>query len=345
MLVLLISGRLQRLSGVRGRAAILLVATFYAWTFVSGNGRYFLPGMLIVAPILVALLQDLPGTQTFKSLLLTFIVVIHSYFVVDVFNPSPWSVSRWYDGDAIALSQSPLRESPAVFLKVASNSYSVLTPHFHPESRWAMLGDHLRLEEKSFERRQLEVILGSDLPKYVMVVQGADLEDDIGQPIPEIRTAIQYSLRPYGLQTSGEACETISAKDNAAGHSGGGSLANAEGFWFCKIRRVGEIATTTIEQSPIPIERRAVLAKIEAACPRFFPPGSGYDAHGAGRSRRSYKSTDVSAFIMPDGMVSYRYMRTLNRSPIGTEVEILQDRIKIPCERIEGRYRPPWMRD
>jgi hypothetical protein len=345
VLTILAFGQLRHMSSVRGRALVFLVVSFYGWTFVSGNGRYFLPGLLLAAPILVSLWQDLPGTRTFRSLFLGLIVALHGYVIVDFYTPAPWSVSRWYNGKAIALSKSRIREEPAVFLKVASNSYSALTPHFHPQSRWAMLGDHLRLEDSSFERRRLESLLSSDLPKYVFTVQGADIEDELGQPTPEIRAAIRTSLEPYGVQMTGEACESVSAKENAAGHKDGGSLANAEGFWFCKITRTGSINIARATTTPIPIERQAVLAKLEAACPRFFSSGSGYDAHSDGKSRRTYKGTDLSVFVGVDGAVSYRYMRTLNRTMIGTEVEILEGRVEIPCQRLQGRYRPPWLRD
>jgi hypothetical protein len=343
--VILTLGKLGRLSSVRARALVFLVVSFYCWAFVSGNGRYFLPGLLLVGPMLVSLWQDLPGTRTFRSLFLGLIVALHAYVIADFYTPAPWSVSRWYDGDAIALSKSPIRETPAAFLKVASNSYSALVPHFHPQSRWAMLGDHLHMDDSSFERRQLESLLSSDLPKYIFAVQGSDIEDELGQPTPEIRAAIRASLAPYGIQMTGEACDLISAKENAAGHKDGGSLANAEGFWFCKITRVGSIDKSRAKSTPLPPKRQAVLAKLEAECPRFFSPGSGYDAHSDGKSRRTYKGTDMSVFVSVDGGVSYRYMRTLNRTMIGTELEILEGRVEIPCQRLAGRYRPPWLRE
>ncbi len=342
---LLLFRKLGRLSETRWRALAFLVVTFYLWTFVSGNGRYFLPGLLIVAPLFVALCQDLPGTRSFRWFFISLVVAAHSYAVVDFYTPSPWSVGRWYEGDAIALSQSHLRESPAVFVKVSGNSYSALTPHFHPQSRWAMLGDHLRLDAASFERKQLESMFASELPKYVMIVQGADIEDELGQPMPEIRKGTQSALASYGIETTGEACDIVSARDNGRGFPGGGSLANADGFWFCKFRRIGPIHSAPLAQSYMPASRIAVFEKVETGCPRFFPSGSGYDAHADDRSRRSYKSTDIAVFITPGGNVSYRYMRNLNRTHIGTEREILLGSVAIPCTRLDGRYRPPWLRD
>ena len=338
-----LSGGMRRLTSAQLRATAFMVISFYLWTFVSGNGRYFLPGLLIVGPILVALFSQLPGTKVFKTLLLLLASGLHFAVILDFYREAPWSVSRWYRGDAIALSPSPLRKQPALFLKVSANSYSALVPHFHPQSQWVMLGGHLNRATDSHDFVRLEGVLDSKLPKYAVTVKGADVEDERGQPLPEIRVATRAGLRPYGLDTTDDDCLSISTNANPGGLDRDSRLSNAQGFWFCPVVRVAALGTQTNQQSVLPRERQTLFEHFERACPRFFPPGSGWDTQFDGVSRRYYQSTDIRLYAAHDGSVYYQYFRNLKLTKVGQDESILRNEIEIPCSRIEGRYRPPWL--
>ena len=345
LLVALLHKRCSPLSSVQSRVVLLLVVVFYAWTFTSGNGRYFLPGLLLAGPVLVLFIRSLPISGWMRAFVILLILGLHVPTVVDLHHDDPWRVSEWHEGPAIGLAPSPLRQQPALFLKISANSFSALTPHFHPESRWVMLGGHLRRDIGSYERRRLSEVFASNLKAYAFAPKATDIMDTNGQPIPDIRRAIADVLAPYGFALTEADCQTIDVITSPTAPGRDARLGSAEGFWACPINRVGDIAKPEVATVVIPENHRAVFERFERACPRFFSPGGGQDNHFDGTSRRYYQGTDTQLQVWNDGMVAYRYQRSLNVTRVGDIQKILRNELELPCDRLVGRYRPPWSQD
>ena len=135
--IFLVSGRLRaRLSAPAWRTLIGLWLIFYLWTFFSGNGRYFMSGLLLAGPMLVLLAARLPFTHSMRLLLLAGLVGLQAMLVHQHFTHGMWALALWRDGPGVALEESPIKHEPALFVTISSVSHSALVPQFHPRSRW-----------------------------------------------------------------------------------------------------------------------------------------------------------------------------------------------------------------
>lgn len=327
------------------RVPLALAICFYVWTYVSGNGRYFLPGLLLVGPVLILLIKSLPASRAMRCSLVGLAAAVQVYMIMDVYQGDPWRVSQWHDGAAIGLAESPIRREPALFLKIGANSYSGLTPHFHPDSRWIMLGNHLRRVHGSYERVKLDNAFASGLRAYAFAPMANEIADSQRQPVPDIRRSINDVLAEYGFALNNETCSVIEVNMNPATPEPDSRLGTAEGFWACPIRKVGDISQDSAAGVVLPESHQRIFSQIEQACPRFFPPNSGLDTHFDGVSRRYYQATDIRLQMWTDGPVAYQYLRSPGFTKIGTEQQVSRREVEVPCGRFVGRYRPPWGAD
>jgi hypothetical protein len=344
ILALAFRKRCTKWSSVQWRVVIVLVITFYVWTFASGNGRYFLPGLLLAGPVLVLMMRTLPITRLMRGFLIALFLVLHLALIMDFYHEDPWRVSEWREGAAIGLTSSPLRDEPALFLKTSANSYSAVTPHFHPDSRWVMLGKHLGRDIGSYDRQRLSEAFSSNLPKYAFAPKAGEISDEAGQPVLDIQRSIETVLAPYGFALVPKNCETIGVVI-AAVPGRDARLGTADGFWLCPIIRVGEIQESVTGNIQLPKNHQLAFERFEHVCPRFFSPGGGWDSHFEGISRRYYQGTDIRLQILDNGMVSYQYGRSFNFTRVAFDQNIIRGDVELPCARLAGRYRPPWLRD
>ena len=84
---------------------------------------------------------------------------------------------------------------------------------------------------------------------------------------------------------------------------------------------------------------------METACPKFFPRDGGKDTPVEEGWLRSYPGTEMRLFV-ERGVLYYAYYLTLVGTRVAPVVELQAANLPpIDCNRLEGRYRPPWLRD
>jgi hypothetical protein len=88
-----------------------------------------------------------------------------------------------------------------------------------------------------------------------------------------------------------------------------------------------------------------VFERVEQRCLRFFPPGDGKDQVLDGALLRHYPSSDVRVYIEGESIVYYRYFRALNSTVIGTVAQVRSGDFRLDCDKLAGRYQPPWQRE
>jgi hypothetical protein len=91
-------------------------------------------------------------------------------------------------------------------------------------------------------------------------------------------------------------------------------------------------------------ELNDVFARIEEHCPRYFPAGNALTRASDDGVARQYSHSDTTLSINHAGAVYFKNMRALNPTQLGTTSDIRAGRFRLDCDRLPGRYVPPWAR-
>jgi hypothetical protein len=327
----------------QGMLLLGLMVCFYVWTWVSGNGRYFIWGLLMVGPLVVVAGRQLRATLAMRNtvilgvLLLQFVAVWFSYI------PNAWSLRPWSHGPGLALAETPLKTEPAVFLAFTSISYAVLVPQMHPASRWVHLVGQMEVGPEKFEYPAILKVLEAPLPKYA-VVRATPLNRDVDlQPTEKARRSLVEKLARQGLKLAAATCEYVRTAD-AVRAVAAGEARRDEGFWFCPVVREGRIAAPG-EARPVAPELDDVFGIVERRCPAFFPPGQARTRRIDGAVERLYAYSEAHLTVADSREVYFRGDRALNATFVATIEDIRAGKFAIDCSHLPGRYLPPWRRD
>jgi hypothetical protein len=321
------------LTPAQWRLLLGLTVCFYVWTFVSGNARYFLWGLLVVGPLVVVVARRLPATRAMRNTVLVGVLAVQGAAISMTFEPNVWGLRPWIQGPGLDLAQHPVRERPAVFLTIGAISYSIVVPAMHPQSRWANIAGQQDLVPGMREHAQLQALLDGDLPVYVMVRANNLVLAEDGQPSPQARVVIARALQRQGLAFSGPPCQLVQTRQ-----------AQRQGFFFCPVQRMADPAAAPVT-TPVAPELDDVFASVEQRCPRFFPPGSAHTRQTEDAVVRHYSHSDTSVWVDEFGNVVFKNFRALNPSLIASVAEVRGGRFELDCVHLPGRYEPPWRRD
>jgi hypothetical protein len=250
---------------------------------------------------------------------------------------------------AAPLQASPLRDKPAVFLTASLQSYSVLVPLFHPESRWAHIAGQFNLLPGTTEWPRLQALLQSPLPIYVVVASGPGAVDAKRMLAGGRAHRLQGVLSHHGLVFSSAGCQMLlSALSNPDFIVSKGTLVQ-QGFWVCAVERESGQARNRVpasaatEAQPASAQAQALDA-VEQRCPRFFPPGGGRGSLLPGVHDREYPASDVRLWVDRYGDVNFYYFGAADATTLGTVEEVRAGRFSLPCGKLPGRYAPFWQR-
>lgn len=342
--LLLVSRRLRQLTPIQTRALLSLFLCVYLWTFSSGNGRYFIPGLVLVGPLLVVGLCALPGSRSLIAFLLLLCVALQTAVTASFFRQAPWAIAWVKDGVNLPIIDSEHRTKPAVFFSLGGNSHSALVPLFGPGARWTNVAGHYRPIVGGREHAKLQELLNSELPKYAVVPKKIAASTEARQPTEHTRASIESLFRPVGLTLLPKPCEVLTFKSTANGREQQSvAYGDIAGFWLCPVdRSVVPDARNTVA---LPERYKVVLEAIENSCPRFFPSGGGLDEYANDVFVRHYSGSDTQLRIHPDESVYYGYYRTFAATRIGKLDDIASNRISVPCSKLAGRYQVPWLRE
>jgi hypothetical protein len=334
------SGRFGKLATAEHRRWLLmLVVLLYTWTFTIGNGRYFIAGLMLVGPMLVLAWQWMPGTRGFRWALLLSFMAAQAHTVNSLYVPGSWALAGWSQGPAVNVSPSPAREKPAVFITFTAISYSMLVPSFHPGSRWANLGGQVDMTPTRPEYALSRALLASPLPKYVLLPATQAEDGPDLQPGPLMWRMISRAMREHGLEPAADRCESVRTNLTPHGKTQRGMGKPLGAFWICPIRLMDAQPPS---QQPDNEEMNDVFARLEAYCPRFFPPGGGVTKRNEDHWLRYYLGTDTRVYVEDGGTVTYKYYRHFTATVVASVDNVRQGRFSFNCEKLEGRYRPPW---
>lgn len=335
-------GSRARLAPSQGVGAIGLLLSMGVWTFVSGNGRYFIWGLVMVGPLLVMALRLLPGTRGLHLSLLALVAGLQFVVVQNSYTANAWGTVG-IEHNPVPLDNSPLRHEPAVFLTLSALSFSALVPRFHPEARWAAIGGQYLIKAGSPEHRRLKDLLTSPLPKYLMLPLDGRGVGPQGQIPRSLAGLVTETLARYDLALAGGECTFLNSTLSRVTHDrAADGVLPQPGFWFCALQRSSGVTAPAPDLTERYVD---VFQRIEQRCPRFFPPGSGRPVHADDSIGLFYAMTDMRVLIDRDEDVYFRYFRAMNPTRLGNVADVRKGSFDLPCRKPPGRYIVPWQRD
>lgn len=345
LLIAAVAHRMRSLlDGPQWRLLIGLTLCFYVWTLTSGNGRYFLWGLLLVGPLVVVAARRLPATQAMRNTVIVGALALQGWSAWMTYEPNVWALRPWAQGPGLALSPHPLADSPAVFVTVGSISHSILVPFMHPQARWSNVGGQQDLVPGMRDFDRLQALLASPLPKYGVIRASKLVMTDERQPTEAAWVVIRRAFKRQGLTPTSRPCVFLRVNLGGLPFEMESVHQYERGFWFCELERVGSVELGDAAQQAHAPELDDVFAQVERRCPRYFPPGDAITRPGDDSIARHYSASDTTLTINNAGDVYFKNMRALNPTVLGTVATVRADQFRLDCDRLPGRYLPPWSR-
>lgn len=329
------------------RAALLLlaltVASMAPWMLTTGNGRYFIPWLILSGPLCVGLVRALPVTRPMKLTIVGLLILGQGYMVGQNSPWNAWALSRWQQAPYFQVDPPP--EEPSTYVTIAPISYSLIAPKFPRESRWIHIGtENATPRDAAFIDR---FVRRASLLTLVVPTIPAETGSD-GQPSGPVREALDKLLRLRKLSMQADVpCRLLRSEGLARMHFRSGvdvpsSVSDKIGFWLCPVQYTPDRKS---EATPLGRDRDSdsepVFEAIERLCPRFFSAGEATTVQVVAGAMREYAGSDTKLYVLDNGLVLYKFWRSLNPVTIGTKQEVLQGQARLDCNQIRA---PNWRR-
>lgn len=341
--------RLIQARPVLALSTLILIATM-PWLVSSGNGRYWIPVLLCVGPVVVGLICLLPVTRSFRFFLAGGLLAAQVFVVLQ--NPpwESWGMADWDEAPYYrielphAVTASP-GNAPVTYVTVSSNSFSLVAPQFPPDARWMNISSRAA---SARERQSREQFLAA-AKKLELLAPTLDSEVTAdGQPSASFLRAMNMLMAPSRLSIDpAQRCELLPSIGMRAMATKKHEVAEADlariGFWLCPLR-LSAVDAPPLARPMLPARTEAAFAAVERMCPRFFPKGSA-SLPIPGGALRQYADSDMKLYVMDDGKVWYRYWRALNATLIGSVDDVTSGKAALDCTRLHGRSGLPWDRE
>lgn len=315
-----------RLRAWRDRAPVMLfglafLISLFVWLDLSGNGRYFMPWLLLMGPLAIAIALALrPGSWRVPAYLAVLLVAAQA--VQSSQTPLRWGDTgewsdRWYDLEV----PRELDGARAVVLFLGTPVPGMLPARMDAASRFVTIGGSPTLaRDLPGGARVVRVLENRQGP--VFGVGPATWDRGRGDP-PDSTEAISLSAARFGWTADPASCTSVRLRGVDAFS---GLIAEAPSelpavrepaiVWgVCRLRQDPESeARVKAEDERL----RPAFEALENRCPRLFPPGAAVTLQTRGFAARTYAGTDMRVVISND-QVSYRRMLTGGESvPVGS---------------------------
>ncbi len=350
LLALVLGLRARRPQGAKPVLALLalVAASFVPWLLTSGNGRYFVPLLLLAGPLCIGLLQLVPVSTGMRLALALGMVACQGYLLYEISPWRSWTYVQWSEGPAFEVEvPREFAESPATYVGLANISYSLIAPRFHPDSRWINISSQKGLGDRSREALRTQAFLrtGQPLRAFFPAPPGTGPDPRLE---PHLRVAIDDLLARQGLSLAdpGQCRFLRSGGLHAAAHESREKEARRQrtlGFWVCPLERKAAAPAETAV--PLPARTEEVFRKLEHTCPGLFPPGEAATLRIPAGALRGYGSSDMKLYVLNDGVVMYKYFRALNPEVLGQVDQVLSAQFRMDCGQVRGRSGLPWERE
>ncbi|MCZ8257541.1 MAG: hypothetical protein O9327_17995, partial [Polaromonas sp.] len=293
----------RRLGSNRKPVLALLALTalsMWPWLETSGNGRYYIPMLLAVGPLCVGLICLLPVTRSFRLFLALLVLALQMFVVLQ--NPpwGAWEWLAWKDAPYFQVDAPPDEGGrPVTYVTISSVSYSLIAPRFPASSRWINFSSRAATPKDAAWAQQF-LAEADSLTLMVPSIRQQMTADR--QPTEEVKKLFDTLLAGQRLALQPEKkCEFLPSKGLVGIAIRNGLRDDAIdmeqfGFWLCPLRY--PVDRPAAAKSPSFLKAEAVFERVEALCPRFFPPGNGGTQVIPGGALRQYSESDTKLYVL-----------------------------------------------
>ena len=118
----------------------LTFLSFVPWMATTGNGRYFMPYLILIGPLCIGLISILSCTRAMKASIAILVLSVQGFALYQN-NPwkpfGSWELAPWKDGPYFSVDIDPLAIDPnATYVSISQMSLSLVAPQFPASSRW-----------------------------------------------------------------------------------------------------------------------------------------------------------------------------------------------------------------
>lgn len=328
-----------------GALLAFVILSAVPWLATSGNGRYWMPILLMAGPLLAGLVYLLPMTRAFRLFLVAGLFAAQLFVI---HQSPPWGAWNWAVWDQapyfhVAVPKAEASVQGTTYVTLSTISYSLIAPQFPPSSRWLNITSIGGTGRDTVWAQ--DFLRGAPGPIKLVVPTIKDQFASDGGPAPEVRKSLDSLLGPQRLALEpGTSCTLLRSRGLGAKRSVRSSSPESRdaGFWLCPLKYPVERPAQET-QSPDP-GTEAVFARVEQTCPRFFAPGSKTMRINGG-ALRHYAGSDMKLYVLDDGLVVYKFWRALNPVTIGSREDVLSGKARVDCDHVRGRSGLPWNRE
>ncbi len=331
----------------------LTFLSFVPWMATTGNGRYFIPYLVLIGPLCIGLIHILPYTQGMKVTMVLLVLVLQGF---SLYQNNPWKpfvtwgATPWRDAPYYSIDIDPKAIEPdATYITVTSQTMSLLAPQFPATSRWVNLSVFNGLDadtlKQSVTYAPVQKILRSS-PSLKLFHRSAPnaILPGSDQPNQAAVDGLNAYLRAYHLALKSPTdCKLFASK--SPGYSAV-DVTNEEppGFWICSLQYPVAPGSKT-KLTALEIRAIKVFKKMETLCPRFFPPGQTVVKNHLAEHSRTYFGSDTTLILKHNGNLYVKNTLALDSEMIGRADEVLDGQYRIDCTKFKGRTGLPWERE
>ncbi len=296
-------------------AVAIQVAIFFlvAWALLfgtSGNGRYAIPLLLLLGPLIVYLLHFCFRREGSTLAVATILVVLqglHGYKgEYPRWDAAPWT-RNWVD---VALPKQ-LTEKPAAYLSLSTVNLGVLFHHMSAGSSFVSLVGFEPLSPDGAGSARIRQFIDRNEGNLRILIQ---TEDKVGsewfqrgQVDPVLAPTVARMLAPWGLRLVNHDCAFAEiSMHGGAGAARTGNQANLLGIMLisCPVQAgPGEDEAMRTDRA----WATTIFDRVSSACPLLFPPPGGFPQKAGEAWIKRFAGTDTILSIFSGNVQHSRF--------------------------------------
>ncbi|MCC9596679.1 MULTISPECIES: glycosyltransferase 87 family protein [unclassified Rubrivivax] len=311
--------------------AFVVVSTA-VWVLTSTNGRYAVPLLLLLAPLIYVAGAALFGERRAAMLCLV-LWVLQMVQIVDTGNPR-WSPRDWAPRWLSAQVPERLQREPHLFVSISSSSESYVAAHVHPDSVFVNPIGLLSIPNDGPGWSRYTALRDRFAARTTIIFP---VPADIPEEKTRLRLArLQGAVDRLGLTFEPSRCEALrfGQADGAIpylwrGPTGQPGVSLDRQVFACDATR---LATPSAEQAAAREQASRIMDALERKCPAVFSP-NGVQVEGSGDIwTRLYGKYDLFVNVnFARGDIVYVQERQSTDVPIGRVETWQQDIERFRC--------------